>query len=276
MGGVESRGGAFTPLCTRDPTLRSVLQFHRWPCYTSYMIRLERVSKQYHDGQQDVWALREIDLSIPKGQVVALIGKSGSGKSTLLHLIGGLDLPTDGAITVASARLDSLRENQRTEFRLRHVGLVFQFFHLLPGLTVVENVMFPAELAGISRKEARLRSERLLERVDLGQRANSFPDRLSGGEQQRVAIARGLILQPQILLADEPTGNLDTESGDRVARLLLDLARDHQTTLLLATHSQELAARTDRVVTLSGGRIVADSGPKTDGIRKEGIPGGGM
>jgi len=229
------------------------------------MIHLQGVTRRYHDGQQDVWALRELDLFIPQGQTVALVGKSGSGKSTLLHLIAGLDTPSAGRITVASTQLDLLGESERTEFRLREIGLIFQFFHLLPGLTVLENIMFPAELAGMSRRAARERGTALLERVELRTRADSFPDRLSGGEQQRVAIARSLVLRPRIVLADEPTGNLDAETGDRVASLLLELARDGRTNLLLATHSHELAAQADRVIELRAGRITADSSSAPDG-----------
>ena len=223
------------------------------------MIRLEGVSKRYHDGQQDVWALRRIDLVIPKGQGAALIGKSGSGKSTLLHLIAGLDVPSGGGIAVGDTSLGELNESRRTEFRLRNIGLIFQFFHLLPSLTVLENVTFPAELAGLSRLDARSRALALLERVELAPRAEAFPDRLSGGEQQRVAIARSLMLEPPVLLADEPTGNLDAESGERVVALLLDAARRGGTTLVLATHSHELAARLDRIVELRAGEIASDS-----------------
>ena len=223
------------------------------------MIRLAGVSRRYHDGQQEVWALRELDLWIPKGQVTALMGRSGSGKSTLLHLVAGLDLPDSGQITVGSTIVDRLDEDRRTAFRLRGIGLVFQFFHLLPGLTAVENVMFPAELAGQSRRTARARALELLDAVQLAERAGSFPDRLSGGEQQRVAIARSLVLLPPVLLADEPTGNLDAETGELVAKLLLTLARSHGVTLLLATHSADLAGQADRVVEIRAGCVASDS-----------------
>ena len=223
------------------------------------MIRLAGVSKRYHDGQQDVRALSDVDLWIPKGQVAAVTGKSGSGKSTLLHLVAGLDLPDSGEITVGSVKVSRLREDQRTAFRMRQIGLVFQFFHLLPGLTAVENVMFPAELAGNSRRAARTRALELLQEVNLSERADAFPDRLSGGEQQRVAIARSLVLLPPVLLADEPTGNLDAEAGERVSAMLLNLARSHGVTVLLATHNADLASQADRVVEIRAGRIAADS-----------------
>jgi putative ABC transport system ATP-binding protein len=227
------------------------------------MIRLAGVSKSYHDGQQDVWALRDVELWIPRGQVAAVMGKSGSGKSTLLHVIAGLDIPDAGRITVGSTEVASLDEDRRTAFRLHGIGLVFQFFHLLPGLTAVENVMFPAELAGQSRRAARGRALELLDAVQLAERADTFPDRLSGGEQQRVAIARSLVLLPPVLLADEPTGNLDAETGERVANLLLTFARGHGMTLLLATHSADLAAQADRVVELRAGSIASDSAAPT-------------
>jgi putative ABC transport system ATP-binding protein len=221
------------------------------------MVRLQKVSKRYHDGQSDVWALREVDLDVPEGQCLALVGKSGSGKSTLLHLIAGLDVPSAGEIHVGNTALHALGEDERTAFRLRHTGLVFQFFHLLPGLTVAENVMFPAELARLPQAEARVRCADLLDQVGLGGRAGAFPDRLSGGEQQRVAIARSLILRPALLLADEPTGNLDAETGDRVSALLFGLARRHSMTLIVATHSEELARQADYVVELRAGRLVS-------------------
>jgi putative ABC transport system ATP-binding protein len=231
------------------------------PWYTTLMIDLKGVARRYHEGQQDVWALREIDLFVPQGESVAIVGRSGSGKSTLLHLIAGLDVPNSGRIVVGSTPLEALGEDGRTRFRLLNIGLIFQFFHLLPGLTVLENVMFPAELAGLSRGQARHRAMDLLDRVNLIERLGAFSDSLSGGEQQRVAIARSLVLRPRIVLADEPTGNLDAESGDSVSALLLELVRDGQTNLLIATHSQELANQTDRIIELRAGRISSDSRP---------------
>jgi putative ABC transport system ATP-binding protein len=218
------------------------------------MVRLQNVSKRYHDGQADVWALRGVNLVLPMGQSLALVGKSGSGKSTLLHLIAGLDLPSEGEIHVGSTAVHALSENERTAFRLRNTGLVFQFFHLLPGLTVAENIMFPAELARLPQRVARARCADLLEQVDLGGRGEAFPDRLSGGEQQRVAIARSLILQPPLLLADEPTGNLDADTGERVSDLLFNLAGIHRMTLIVATHSNDLARRAAHRVEMRAGR----------------------
>jgi putative ABC transport system ATP-binding protein len=245
-------------------TERTTLSIEAQPA----MINIERASRRYHDGQQDVWALRNLNLTIPKGQIAAIVGKSGSGKSTLLHLMAGLDLPDSGSITIAGKVLQSMNEDERTAFRLREVGLVFQFFHLLPGLTALENVMFPAELAGWSRNDARSRAAELLASVQLPLRAKSYPDRMSGGEQQRVAIARALVLLPPVLLADEPTGNLDTETGETIAALLLDLARRNGVTMVIATHSAELARNTDRIIEIRAGHIVADAAAVPNSLQK--------
>jgi putative ABC transport system ATP-binding protein len=225
------------------------------------MIQLEGVSRRFHDGHQDILALREVDLEVPQGQIMAILGRSGSGKSTLLHLIAGLDVPDQGRIRVGSTEVQTLTEDRRTAFRLKHIGFVFQFFHLLPGLTAQENVMFPAELAGHPRKEAKARALDLLESVQLGPRASTYADRLSGGEQQRVAVARSLMLRPSVLLADEPTGNLDSETGDHVVELMFRLAREQGFTLILATHSADLARQADRRIEVRDGRIFSDSAP---------------
>jgi len=223
------------------------------------IVELERVSRGYADGQREILALAGVDLRVPAGQTVALLGKSGSGKSTLLHLIGGLEHPSGGRIRVRGQALHELNDAQLTAFRLRHVGFVFQFFHLLPTLTVHENLLLPAELAGLAHRESLARAAALLEAVGLDGRRDTTPDRLSGGEQQRVAIARGLMLEPELVLADEPTGNLDSDTGAQVLELLLGLTRSRGTTLIVATHSGDLAARMQRRVELRDGRIVADT-----------------
>ncbi|MBI3991783.1 MAG: ABC transporter ATP-binding protein [Candidatus Lambdaproteobacteria bacterium] len=223
------------------------------------IVELERVSRGYADGQREILALAGIDLRVPAGQTVALLGKSGSGKSTLLHLIGGLEHPSGGRIRVRGQALHEMNDAQLTTFRLRHVGFVFQFFHLLPTLSVYENLLLPAELAGLPHREGQARASALLAGVGLAQRGHAMPDRLSGGEQQRVAIARGLMLEPELVLADEPTGNLDSDTGRQVLELLLELTRVKGTTLIIATHSGDLAARLQRRVELRDGRIVADS-----------------
>lgn len=204
--------------------------------------------------------LEAVDCSIAAGQFICLLGKSGSGKSTLLNLISGIDRPSEGKVFIreqgSEVELTALNEHQRTLFRRRNIGIVFQFFNLIPTLTVLENVALPVELAGRDRKGHR-RAEDLLERVDLGDRLDSFPDRLSGGEQQRVAIARALIHDPVLLLADEPTGNLDEGTGDAVLKLLLELSRDASKTLIMATHDEDIAGLADAVFFLERGHLIS-------------------
>jgi len=222
------------------------------------IIRLEAVSRHYQDGERTVRALDGVDLTVPPGETLALTGRSGSGKSTLLHLIGGLDWPSSGTVTVAGQALQSLSDGALTALRLRTIGFVFQFFHLIPTLTVLENLTLPAELAGLGGAEARRRAHRLAEAVEMSAHLGKYPERLSGGEQQRVAIARALLLEPPLLVADEPTGNLDSETAARVLDLLFGLARARGTTLLLATHSDEAARHAARRIVLHDGRIAED------------------
>jgi len=225
------------------------------------MILLQRVSHTFREGPQLIRALDDVSLYVPAGSTLALVGRSGSGKSTLLHLVGGLEPPARGRVVVEGRPLHRLGDQARTRFRLTRVGFVFQFFHLLPALTVRENLLLPAEMAGLAREVAAARLARLMAEVGLSNRLDALPDRLSGGEQQRVAIARSLMLEPPLLLADEPTGALDSETGDRVLALMLALVRERGTTLVLATHNADVAALTDRVVELRDGRVVADSAP---------------
>lgn len=237
------------------------------------MIQLKNASRSYRDGEREILALSEVSLSIPSGISVALTGKSGSGKSTLLHLVGGVETPSSGQITVAGVGLHTLSDRDLTAFRLRHIGFVFQFFHLLPALSVLENLLLPVELAGQSRTGARKKAMDLLAEVGMEDRAGTAPDFLSGGEQQRVAVARALMLDPPVLLADEPTGNLDSETGGRVLDLLWELTVNRGTTVVIATHSPEIAGRTTRRIELRDGRVLADSAspatgstpPKPDG-----------
>ena len=224
------------------------------------MVCLERVSRIYRDGDREVRALADIDLTIRRGETVALAGSSGSGKSTLLHLIGGLEWPSTGRVTVAGQALHLMSDAALTRFRRTHIGFVFQFFHLLPALSVEENLIFPAEMSGWSGKAARRRAHRLAEELGISAHTSAFPDRLSGGEQQRVAIARSLMLDPPLLMADEPTGNLDSETGGVVLDILFRAARERGTTLLLATHSTDAARRAGRRIELHDGRIAADTG----------------
>ena len=219
-------------------------------------IRLAGLSKGFREGGQVRTVLRGAEAEFANGEFVAILGKSGSGKSTLLNLISGIDLVDGGDIWVNGQRLTALNERQRTLFRRRNIGFVFQFFNLIPTLTVWENVMLPLELAGVDNGEARRRAETLLGAVGLLDRRDTFPDRLSGGEQQRVAIARALVHDPLLVLADEPTGNLDEDTGQQVMALLDRLTRQQGKNLILVTHSHEAAAYADRTLTLRDGKLV--------------------
>ena len=217
------------------------------------MIRLESVSKIVQSGPEKLTILHPLDLEVPKGQFLSIVGPSGSGKSTLLGLIAGLDAPTSGRVEIDGEDLTALDEDALARLRGAKVGFVFQFFHLLPSLTAFENVLVPMEIAGISGAEAR--SRELLQEVGLSERTHHYPSQLSGGEQQRVALARALANDPPILLADEPTGNLDAANGQHIVEILLGIHERRGTTIVLATHDQELAGRADRVLVLKGGRI---------------------
>jgi putative ABC transport system ATP-binding protein len=219
-------------------------------------VRLEAVSKSFDEAGRRREVLRDVSLAVDPGEVVALLGRSGSGKSTLLNLIAGIDRPSGGRVLVDDADVGALGERERTLWRRGAVGFVFQFFHLLPTLTVEENVLLPLELAERGHA-ARAEARRWLEAVGLGDRGGSFPDRLSGGEQQRVAVARALAHDPKLVLADEPTGALDGTTGRAVLQLLLGLARERRKTVLLVTHGAEIAAAADRVLVLESGRLEA-------------------
>jgi putative ABC transport system ATP-binding protein len=221
------------------------------------LIRLDDVTKRY--GGAGRAALDGIGLEVAAGEAVAIMGPSGSGKSTLLNLVAGLDRPTRGAVTVAGQRIDKLTEARKARFRRRQIGMIFQFFNLLDDLTVLDNVLLPAQLAGVRRASARARADELLAAMRISQHAHAYPARLSGGERQRVAIARALINRPALLLADEPTGALDTAAGDQIGGVLLDLNRAGQT-LLLVTHNPELAARyASRTVQLVDGCVASET-----------------
>ncbi len=217
------------------------------------------LEQTYVSGGRPLVVLHSVDLIVESEGFVAIVGPSGSGKTTLLGLLAGLDRPSAGTVTVGGAQLTALTEDDRARFRAENVGFVFQTFHLIPTLTAYENVLVPLELAGRAGEEAGDRAHELLERVGLTGREHHYPAQLSGGEQQRVAIARAFANRPRILFADEPTGNLDAETGGRVVDLLVELNREARTTLVLVTHDPELAARARRVLRLAGGRIVEDS-----------------
>ena len=229
------------------------------------LVRLDRLSKSYSEAGQSRVVLNQVNQEFYAGEFVCVLGKSGSGKSTLLNLISGIDAPTSGHVFIREGDqeidLTRLNEHQRTLFRRRHIGIIFQFFNLIPTLTVWENVILPLELThrSESRRDGRNRAETLLEQVGLSERLNTYPDRLSGGEQQRVAIARALVHNPLMLLADEPTGNLDTEIGATVLSLLLEMIRDTGKLLLMATHAPEIANHADRVLHITDGVRVNDT-----------------
>jgi putative ABC transport system ATP-binding protein len=221
------------------------------------VVQLENVYKRY--DRAAVAAIDDVSLRVEPGEAVAIMGPSGSGKSTLLNLIAGMDKPTSGAVRVGDERVDMLSEAAAARFRRRQVGMIFQFFNLLDDMTVIDNVLLPAQLAGSKARDARQRAEELLDVLRIAHRRDAYPARLSGGERQRVAIARALINRPSLLLADEPTGAVDTATGDEIGRLLLDLNALGQT-LIVVTHSPELAQRyARRVVHIADGRIASDT-----------------
>jgi putative ABC transport system ATP-binding protein len=220
------------------------------------LVELRAVSKVYREGDRERVVLRDVDLTVAAGEFVALVGRSGSGKSTLLNLISGIDAPSAGEVVIGGTSVTALGERERTLFRRRHIGFVFQFFNLVATLSVEENLRLPLELVGRSGADARARVSQLLDQIGLGDRAATFPDRLSGGEQQRIAVARALAHDPDLILADEPTGNLDSESAEHVLGLLARLSRLGRQTVIAATHSAEIARVADRVLTLKDGGVV--------------------
>lgn len=221
------------------------------------VVRATGLTRRYKMGDAFVEALRGVDLTIQRGEFVALVGPSGSGKSTVLNLIGGLDRPTSGQVWIDGVELSATDERALTRHRREHVGFVFQTFNLLPRLTAEENVALPLMFSGVPHLERLGRARALLERVGLAHRLTHRPSQLSGGEQQRVAIARALVGQPALLLADEPTGNLDTTTGGEIMALLKELNQESDLTLLVVTHDPEVAAFADRVVKLRDGRVEA-------------------
>ncbi len=217
------------------------------------MIELQDLSRRYSMGSSDIAVLKNLNLSVDATERVAIVGPSGSGKTTLLLILTGLESPSSGSVKIADQSLDSITADQRADLRRQHIGIVFQSFHLIPTLTACENVALPLEIGGL--RDSRNKALAMLDRVDLSHRSDHYPAQLSGGEQQRVAIARALVHEPKLIVADEPTGNLDEDTGDRIMRLLFDLNRDNGTTLLLVTHDHKLAARCDRTLQLENGQL---------------------
>lgn len=220
------------------------------------VLQVEHLTKTYRSGDRTLTVLRDVSLSVQEGSRCAVVGPSGSGKTTLLGLCAGLDRPTSGTVALNGVGLNDLNEDELAQVRNQHVGFVFQTFQLIPTLTAVENVVVPIELRGESG--VRRRAKELLEQVGLGDRLNHYPAQLSGGEQQRVSLARAFINQPKILFADEPTGNLDGETAEKVSDLLFELNEASGTTLVLVTHNLELAQRTQRIISLKSGSIGSD------------------
>ena len=220
------------------------------------ILQINKVSKTYLAAGRTLNVLDNISFSVEAGSTMAIVGPSGSGKTTLLGLSAGLDRSSTGTIELNNIALDGLNEDERASVRNRYVGFIFQNFQLLPTLTALENVMVPLELRG--EKNIRSRSKELMDKVGLGDRLHHYPAQLSGGEQQRVSLARAFANQPRILFADEPTGNLDAETSEKIVQLLFDLNREAGTTLIIVTHNAELAASTQRIIRLAGGHIVAD------------------
>ena len=222
------------------------------------MVTVRGLNKSYDVGATQIHVLRDLDLDVEAGEMVAVVGASGVGKSTLLHLLGGLDRAGSGTLVVGGQTLSAMKDNALVEFRNRQVGFVFQFHHLLPEFEAVENVEMPMRIAQIPLTEARRRATDLLARVGLGERLTHSPGMLSGGEQQRVAVARALIMRPSLLLADEPTGDLDENTADSLHGLLREMHAEHGLTSIIATHNPRLAASCDRVLRLEQGRLRAD------------------
>ncbi len=220
------------------------------------ILRLEHISKFYEEGGNRVNILNDVSVEITEGELVVLLGKSGSGKTTLLNLISGIDSPDSGRIEINGKDISGLTESELTLLRRDHIGFIFQFFNLIPTLTVMENISLPGELSGVSRKDSFDKTLCLLEKVGLENRAESYTDVLSGGEQQRVAIARSLVNDPALILADEPTGNLDTGTSLEVLDLLLGIQRESGKTMIVATHSTDIAERGDTVYNIEKGSLI--------------------
>ena len=220
------------------------------------LLRAEQISKRYGEGSQAIHVLENLDLTLRRTERVAIVGESGIGKSTLLHILGTLDRPTSGKVLLDGVDFFALPEPELAALRNREIGFIFQFHHLLPDFTALENVMMPGMVASLSWGEARRRAEEMLQRVGLSERLTHRPGELSGGERQRVAVARALVLRPRVILADEPTGNLDPQTGDSVLQLLLTLNHEMGITMAVVTHSEKLAAAMDRTLRLIGRKLV--------------------
>jgi len=224
------------------------------------VIELKGISKAFEEGAANHRVLDSVDFTFESGKIYIMYGRSGSGKSTLLNLISGIDVPSEGSIIIDGKNLTSLNEKERTLFRRNNIGFIFQFFNLIPTLNVLENLLLPMELVKDLNKSDTKSAIELLEKIELADRADSYPDRLSGGEQQRVAIARALIHNPQIILADEPTGNLDFETGKSIVQLLDNLVRKQGKTMIMATHSKDVIGLADYIINVRDGKLEVEAG----------------
>lgn len=228
-----------------------------------FILTTEELTKTFKSGDHSLTVLDHVSFSIKKGISCAIVGPSGSGKTTLLGLCAGLDKPTSGSVTLNEQRISEFSEAELSKIRNQQIGFVFQSFQLIPTLTALENVMVPIELRGVPYKDVERRALDLLNSVGLGERTHHYPNQLSGGEQQRVGLARAFIHQPEILFADEPTGNLDGETGSQIEDLLFDLNKEQGTTLIIVTHDRELASRCDRIIELRNGKLLSDKVSET-------------
>ncbi|GAB3293953.1 lipoprotein-releasing ABC transporter ATP-binding protein LolD [Pseudidiomarina andamanensis] len=219
------------------------------------LMECRQLSRVYQDGDRQLQVLNDVNLSVNAGEMLAIVGSSGSGKSTLLHCMGGLDKPTSGEVLFAGYAIQDWSSNQLADWRNKEIGFIYQFHHLLPEFTALENVAMPQLIAGVSTREAKLRAEQLLQRVGLAERLQHRPAELSGGERQRVAIARALANSPRLVLADEPTGNLDDSTAEQVFELLLELNKEFDTAFVIVTHDNSLAAKLPRTLTLHHGQL---------------------
>jgi putative ABC transport system ATP-binding protein len=223
------------------------------------LVQTQNLTKTYGSGSTAVTALDHVNIRINEGEFVAIMGPSGCGKSTLLHLVGGLDTPTDGSVVIDGLSIAEMPDDQLTELRRRRIGFVFQFFNLIPVLSAAENAALPVTLDGVKPAVAADKAKEWLARFGLGERLSSRPDQLSGGQQQRVAIARALVAEPALILADEPTGNLDTRAGDEIAGLLRDVSKQYNRTIIMVTHDPRIAAYSDRIIFLKDGKVVDET-----------------
>jgi putative ABC transport system ATP-binding protein len=241
------------------------------PLMPQPLVQLHAVTKIYTEAEHQRCVLRGVNATFYEGEFAVILGRSGSGKSTLLNVIAGIDSHDEGQIYIGPTLVSALNERERTLFRRDHLGIIFQFFNLIPTLTVLENILLPYELRGAARQDGLKKARALLARVGLPDREKTFPDRLSGGEQQRVAIARALVHDPLLILADEPTGNLDGDTGEAVMKLLLDLTRDTGRTLLMVTHNTELAGRADRTFRMVDGVLSEEKVIQMNGCLPEAV-----